>query len=69
MSQRNPRWTKRQPDKQWDEHEDDELITAMRIGACIEVMLDVLPGHSFGDILARRVALGKEGRLVIADPL
>lgn len=69
MSRRNPAWSRRPPNKPWDPHEDDELITAMRIGACVEVLPDVLPGHSFGDILQRRVVLGKEGRLVIADPL
>lgn len=69
MSRRNPAWARRPRDKQWDAHEDAELITAMRIGAMIEVLPEVLPGHCFGDILKRRVELSKEGRLVIADPL
>ncbi len=69
MSRPNPAWSRRPPNKLWDAHEDAELITAMRIGAMIEVLSEVLPGHCFGDILKRRVELSKEGRLVIAEPL
>lgn len=69
MARPNPNWAKRQRNAPWDAHEDDELIMAVKVGAVVEVLPAVFPGHDFGDILHRRRELIKAGRVKMAASL
>ena len=68
MARPNPAWSRRVPDRPWCDHDDAELIEAVRVGAMVEVLPDYL-GRSCGDILKHRLELIKAGRVRLADPI